>query len=155
MASCGFQLRDSNLSSIERIHVTGDYLRSPLGQTLVSELQRQGVEITAAQPGVITLYLNDEHSSRRRIATSAQIDAAEYELRLVTSFMVARDGIQYLEDLTLATERVYEVDRSNLSGSHEEQRLLLSEMRLDLARQIIGSLDAVLRYGGEQENRAQ
>ena len=36
-------------------------------------------------------------------------------------------------DITLAAERIYSVDTGNLSGSYEEQQILMQEIRGELA----------------------
>ena len=41
--------------------------------------------------------------------------------------------------------RTYRIDRNNLVGSAEEERLLTSEMEQDLVQQILRSLDAATR----------
>ena len=146
LGGCGFQLRGSEELAVDRIHLAGAYVRSPVGRALAGELEVQGIQLVGSLPDVIVLELIDEHSSRRRIATSALIDAAEYELRLVLTFSVSRNGDLLMGDLTLGSQRIYEVDQDNLSGSHEEERLLLAEMRADLARQVIRSIDVVLRH---------
>ena len=68
-------------------------------------------------------------------------DAAEYELRLELDVSISRGANFLLENATLVSQRVYAVDSNNLSSSYEEQALLLSEMRVNLAEQLIRRID--------------
>lgn len=94
-----------------------------------------------AGAGVISVTLLDERSLRRSVATTDVFDAAEYELRLELDVSVSRGEKFLVEDATLVSQRVYAVDSNNLSASYEEQALLLSEMRVDLAEQLIRRID--------------
>ena len=93
--------------------------------------------IVPAGPGIPAVRLTDERSVRRSVATSSAVDAAEYELRLELDVSVEMNGAVLLESATLIEERTYAVDKVNLSGSFEEQTIVLAEMRSALARKLI------------------
>ena len=100
-------------------------------------LEDRDVQIVPAGAGVISVHMLDERSHRRSVATTDVFDAAEYELRLELDVSISRGENFLLEDATLVSQRVYAVDSGNLSGSYEEQALLLSELRVNLAEQLI------------------
>lgn len=100
-------------------------------------LEDRDVQIVPAGAGVISVHMLDERSHRRSVATTDVFDAAEYELRLELDVSISRGENFLLEDATLVSQRVYAVDSGNLSGSYEEQALLLSDMRVNLAEQLI------------------
>jgi len=100
-------------------------------------LEDRDVQIVPAGTGVISVHMLDERSHRRSVATTDVFDAAEYELRLELDVSISRGENFLLEDATLVSQRVYAVDSGNLSGSYEEQALLLSDMRVNLAEQLI------------------
>ena len=100
--------------------------------------------VVPAAPGVLAVRLLGERSMRRSVATTRTIDAAEYELRLELDVSVSLDGVLLLEKGTLIEERVYSVDKVNLSASVEEQTIVLAEMRSALARKLIRRIEAVM-----------
>jgi outer membrane lipopolysaccharide assembly protein LptE/RlpB len=100
-------------------------------------LEDRDVQIVPAGAGVISVHMLDERSHRRSVATTDVFDAAEYELRLELDVSISRGENFLLEHGTLVSQRVYAVDSGNLSGSYEEQALLLSDMRVNLAEQLI------------------
>jgi len=100
-------------------------------------LEDRDVQIVPAGTGVISVHMLDERSHRRSVATTDVFDAAEYELRLELDVSISRGENFLLEDATLVSQRVYAVDSGNLSGSYEEQALLLADMRVNLAEQLI------------------
>ena len=100
-------------------------------------LEDRDVQIVPAGAGVISVHMLDERSHRRSVATTDVFDAAEYELRLELDVSISRGENFLLEDATLVSQRVYAVDSGNLSGSYEEQALLLADMRVNLAEQLI------------------
>jgi outer membrane lipopolysaccharide assembly protein LptE/RlpB len=147
LAGCGFQLRGSDLSAIETINLTGP-ISTETRRAFVTELESYGVEAVASTPGVVSVRVNDERSSRRPVSTSANIDAAQYELRLEIDVSISLDGNLISPDTALAAERIYSVDSLNLSGSYEEQQILLHEIRRELASQVVSRVEAWLAKQG-------
>jgi outer membrane lipopolysaccharide assembly protein LptE/RlpB len=95
-------------------------------------------------PDALTLDLIDERRLRRSISVSEAAVAAEYEVRVAVRYAVrAGDGAVVQEPLWVERERVYRVDRDNILGSSEERTLLEDEMRDELIRQIIRTLDVL------------
>ena len=103
-------------------------------------LHDRGVSTVPATGGVI-VRIDDERSYRRPISTTAAIDAAEYELRIEVDIAIVANGNAVMA--TLVSEKTYSVDRSNLSGSYEEQSMLLAEMRRELASRMIRRVEAL------------
>ena len=52
------------------------------------------------------------------------------------------DGKPVLADFSLAAQRIYSLDSLNLSGSYEEEQLLMSEIREEIVNLIVFRLEA-------------
>ena len=137
LAGCGFQLRGTETGGLEALNIVGATAAPLSSRALRQALEDRDIEIVPAGAGVISVYLLDERSNRRSVATTDVFDAAEYELRLELDVSIALGESFLLEDATLVSQRVYSIDSNNLSASYEEQAQLLSEMRVNLAEQLI------------------
>lgn len=56
---------------------------------------------------------------------------------------ILRDGQPLTTDMTVFAERIYSLDSVNLSGSYEEQQLLMDGIRADLVSQVIRRIVSV------------
>ncbi len=137
VAGCGFQLRGTESGHLESLNIIGAAAAPLTSRSFRQALEDRDIQIVPAGPGVISVQIHDERSHRRSVATTDVFDAAEYELRLELDVSISRGESLLLEDATLISQRVYAVDSNNLSASYEEQGLLLSEMRVNLAEQLI------------------
>ena len=140
VSGCGFQLRDTGMSSVQSLRLVSSAGLGSTRSTIEERLSIAGVSVGESGP-VVTLL--DERSSRRPVSTSSAVDAAQYEIRLEVDVQIERDGDQG-SPTTLLAERIYSVDAVNLMGSYEEQSLLMTEMREDIARQLMRLLEATL-----------
>ncbi|MGV0036144.1 MAG: LPS assembly lipoprotein LptE [Candidatus Azotimanducaceae bacterium WSBS_2022_MAG_OTU7] len=137
VAGCGFQLRGVGIDGVDSLNIIGSSAAPLTSKSLRQVLEDRNVQVVAASADVVSVQLLDERSHRRSVATTAVFDAAEYELRLELDISISRGENLLLEHATLVSQRVYAVDSNNVSGSYEEQSLLLSEMRINLAEQLI------------------
>ncbi len=137
VAGCGFQLRGIGIDGIDSLTIIGSSATPLTSKSFRQVLEARDVQIVSASADVVSVQMLDERSHRRSVATTDVFDAAEYELRLELDVSISRGANPLLEHATLVSQRVYSVDSNNVSGSYEEQSLLLSEMRIDLAEQLI------------------
>jgi len=137
VAGCGFQLRGTEAGGLESLNIMGASAAPLTSKSFRQALEDRDVQIVPAGAGVISVHMLDERSHRRSVATTDVFDAAEYELRLELDVSISRGENFLLEDATLVSQRVYAVASGNLSGSYEERTLLLSDMRVNLAEQLI------------------
>ncbi len=142
IAGCGFQLRTADLSSIPSLQLSGAAAAPSVYRALNDMVDASGVTTDANVSNGYRVRLLDERSIRRSVATTTLIDAAEYELRLEVDFQISR-GDEILVTDTLIAQRVYSVDAVNLSGSTEEQRLVLDEMRRELSAAILRQIEII------------
>ena len=137
VAGCGFQLRGTEHGGLESLNIMGARAAPLTSKSFMQALEDRDVQVVPAGEGIISVHILDERSHRRSVATTDVFDAAEYELRLELDVSISRGENFLLEDATLVSQRVYAVDSSNLSGSYEERAQLLSDMRVNLAEQLI------------------
>lgn len=139
LSGCGFHLRGADISQLESVQITASRGHQAIRTAFLSLLSDHGV--TSSPSADLMVRIDSERSYRRPIATTANIDTAEYELRLEVDIVIKSPEKEV--EATLVSERVYAVNRGNLSGSYEEQSVLLSEMRAELARLMIRRVEAV------------
>jgi outer membrane lipopolysaccharide assembly protein LptE/RlpB len=137
VAGCGFQLRGAEPGRLESLNIIGAAAAQLTSRFFRQALKDRGVQIVPAGAAVISVQLLDERSDRRSIATTDVYSTAEYELRIELDVSISRGENFLLEEATLVSQRVYAVDSGNLSASYEERDLLLSDMRVNLAEQLI------------------
>ncbi len=99
----------------------------------------------------IILRIEKEVASRRSMLTTAAMQVAEYVLQLEVRLQIQLAVDAAPETVTLATERTYSLDPNNLSGSQEEEALLLNEMRRALAGRMLGRIELLLDAPSQQE----
>lgn len=144
LAGCGFQLRGTDVGALGSVSIVGADARSDIGRMLADELEFYDVSVNDSdREHTVVVVLEDRTSSRRRIATSSSIDAAEYRLALEILVTVQRGESVLVAPVNLIAERHYDVDDANLSGSVEEQNIMMQEIRRELATQIIHMLASV------------
>jgi len=147
VSGCGYQLRGSSLGDLLSISFSGTREAPVTFRAIRDTLAESNVTIVAPANDVVAVHLLGERSLRRSVATTDVIDAAEYELRLELDVSITRNEEVLLEQATLIAERVYAVDSANLSGSFEEQTLLMDEMRSELARKLARQIELVAGSG--------
>ena len=145
LGGCGFQLRGSELGRLSAVGITGVTVAPATYKTLRDELESYGLDTGAPEPGALEVRLLDERTRRRSVATTDVIDTAAWELRLELDVSITRGDRALVADTTLVSERVYEVDSANLSGSFEEQSRVLADMRSELVKQLVERLEAAAR----------
>ena len=145
VAGCGFQLLGSEIGRFESLNIVGAGAAPLTSRSLRQALEDRGIQIVPAGLGVISIHMLDERYYRRSFASTDAYSAAEYELRLELDVSISSGDNFLLEDATLVSQRVYAVDLNNLSASEEEQKLLLIEMRVSLAEQLLRRVNLLVR----------
>jgi len=143
LAACGFQLRGTGGPLIpeawKSMYLVTDNPNGELAREVRTAFATSGVE-WAREPGEANyrLVLEPERISNRNLSISADARAAEIEVTLSTQFSVRDAAGKEVMPTTKASEiQQMENDPGNPVGKGEELRILQSEMRADLARQIL------------------
>ena len=148
LTSCGFHLRGTGSArmSLSVIHVTANDAYGEMQQALQRALTEAGVKLVPADKAAYSVHLLTERRIRRSVATTSDVQVAEYGLNMEVSFELTDSaGKQVIEPATVSAQRIYRFDSSSLVGSNEEENLLNEEMRRDIASQIIRRIDATIR----------
>ena len=165
ISACGFQLRGvgSNTVSIpaewkSMTLITGNP-NSELSREVVSRFSANGVEWTDRKSASYQLRLGGERFQQRNLSLNAEARAAEFELTMRTRFtVVAKGGEEIIPETEASVVKQMENDPRNVVGKAEEVRLLKSEMRAELAQQImrrIGFFAAGSQAGSQADSATQ
>ena len=143
LTACGFQLRGAGGTMVpdewKSLHLVTD---NPNG-----ELARE-VRTTFSASGVVweedwedanySMVLGSERFSQRNLSISADARAAEFELTMATQFSVRdADGEESMPPTIASVIQQMENDPRNVVGKAEELRMIKSEMRVELAHQML------------------
>jgi len=146
LVACGFALQGTSLAELppqlQTLHLeTGNseldrVLRRTLLNSKVNLLDQPAVD-------VYSLRLEAEQNLERIISVGADARAGEYELELSTLFSLSRDSELVFGPQRAVLQQVYFADPYNPAAKRTEAELILSEMRQQLAFQIIERLQAL------------
>lgn len=149
LAACGFQLRGADLGSIDLNYSISTLQGQDFDEQhrlLVEALEAAMIEAGARRgSGGVNLEILALQSEIIDRATSPVAQASEKIIRLQLKYLVTdAQGESVVGPQQFAFQRAFQVDRSNLLGSYEQQRLLQAEMLANVARQIVRGLAVVL-----------
>ncbi len=137
-SGCGFKLRGlyDIPSSLTHVAIVTEDRSSALADTLQEALESNGVTVDSQAPYRIEIV--EERMTRRTLSLDSSARASEYELRGEVTFQVTdQDDQLILTPRTLASERSYEVDSSNITASESQEPVLRQQIRQDLSQQIM------------------
>lgn len=144
LSACGFQLRgvgDEGTKlpeSWKSMHLATGNPNGEFPREVQSRFAAQGIQWTDRESANYRLAVGPERFSQRNLSLNSEARVAEFELTMSARFSVMGQGNQVLiEDAEVTTIRQMENDPRNVVGKAEEIRILKSEMRADLARQIM------------------
>lgn len=148
VAACGWQLRGTvALSSLtDTLHITGQDTYGPLLTELRNRLQADEITLTESPSEArYTLDIVQEKTEKRVAALGSDALASAYELTLTAHFNVLDGrGMPIANRLTSQITRSYNASAASAGSSSQEEALLLSEMREELAQQILRQLQAAI-----------
>jgi LPS-assembly lipoprotein len=146
ISGCGFALRGA-ATLPEKLQTL--YLESlDPGSDVLRETRRvlQNNRITlleSASADTYRLGLGVEENTERALSVNANARAGEYELTMSLPFQLRRGSEILLGPETLINSKVYLADPENAVAKNEEAQQIRSEMRRELAQQIIRRLQAL------------
>ncbi|GAB1256453.1 hypothetical protein NBRC116494_09550 [Aurantivibrio plasticivorans] len=142
IASCGWRLRGSvdlpeGLSSIYIKSENRDFARE-----LTQLFQANGVVISdSSSASDLVIEVGELQQDRRVATTGADTLVTEYELSYQAPFSIkSAQGETLQETDTLYVSRAYEFNNDEVVSRSEEERVILREMRIDLAQQLVRRL---------------
>jgi LPS-assembly lipoprotein len=143
LAGCGFHLRGSNTetalpASWQKLSLITGNPNSEFSRDVQARFAANGIQWVDRDEADYVLKLGPERFSQRNLSLNSQARASELELTMRANFSVsAPDGRDVMPDAEVAVIRQMENDPRNVVGKAEEVRILQSEMRTELAQQIM------------------
>lgn len=143
LAGCGFQLRgDSSATALpeswRQMALETGNPNSEFSRELQARFSANGVEWVERGDAAYILELSPERFQQRNLSLNNQARAAEFELTMRANFSVRdRQGDIAMPPTEAVVVKQMENDPRNVVGKAEEIRILQSEMRGELAQQIL------------------
>ena len=146
---CGFQLRGiSNLPAfISPVYIQGLAQNHPLQVELVQLLESSATATTAdGEAAASTLQISNYSSDRRVLSVDGSGKVAEYELREGVQFqLVNATGTELVAAQPVSVIQSYINTEDEVLGKQQEEGILRTAMRRDLAGQIMRRLQSQLK----------
>lgn len=145
LSGCGFTLRGTaELSpALQPLYVDVENTTA-ISREVVRVLVDNNISLTNDTAAAShRLEVGGETSSERAISVNATARAGEYELVMSVQFQLRRGAEIVLQPQQLTTSKVYLADPENAVAKNEEAELIRTEMRKELAQQILRRLQAV------------
>jgi LPS-assembly lipoprotein len=143
VGGCGFALRGSAAlpAALQPLALLNVDNGTPLGQELLRALASNGVELaTEASSASYQLEVGNEAAAERALSVNANARAGEYELIMSVPWQLRRGTAVVLGPETLSLGKVYLADPENAIAKNEEAELIRTEMRRELALQLLRRL---------------
>ena len=143
LSACGFQLRGTQAATAmpedwQKMNLVTGNPNSEFSREVQARFSANGIQWVDRDEADYVLKLGPERFSQRNLSLNSEARIAEFELTMSARFSVMGKGNQLvIEDAEVTTIRQMENDPRNVVGKAEEIRILKSEMRADLARQIM------------------
>jgi len=143
LSGCGFALRGSAdlPAALQTMIVAGEEENGELLQEVRRALRNSGVTIVEADSPYL-LRIGRESSGERVVSVNSNARAGEYELEMNLPFQLLQGGTAVLGPDTISLSRVYLTDPENAVAKEEEAELIRSELRRELAQQLLRRLQA-------------
>lgn len=143
LSGCGFHLRGTGDVAVSdqwrSMYLVSNTPNSEFSREVKSRFAANGVEWQEDRPAAnFQLVLGPERFSQRNLSLTAEARAAEFELTMRSTFSVRSvKGEEIMSATTGSVVKQMENDPRNVVGKAEEIRILKSEMRAELAQQIL------------------
>ncbi|MGV3592433.1 MAG: LPS assembly lipoprotein LptE [Gammaproteobacteria bacterium] len=145
LGGCGFTLRGTvDLPpELHTLQIESPVPNSEIVREVSRVLRNNAVTLTdTATDDVWRLGIGGEQLRERVLSVNANARAGEYELTMDVAAQLRR-GAETIGPETLSVSRVYLADPENAVAKNEEAELIRSEMRRELAQQILRRLQSL------------
>ena len=143
LAACGFQLRGVGGGATlpqgwEKMHLVTGNPNGEFSQAVRTVFTTNGVQWTASADANYSLILGPDKFTQANLSLNREARVSQFELTMQTTFSVLdASGKEVMPDTTASVMRQMENDPRNVMGKGQELRILQSEMRTELAQQMI------------------
>lgn len=145
LASCGYQLRGYTASSkLPTFIIRGDQPYGDMGNAIRRLIPESIVDNAEDKKATLyTLHLSPENVEKRRVSTAKSALFTEDLITLEVDVDVQHGGESVQAPIHLTASRLFQDDQSQPTGKGLELQLLKSELRENLARQLIHRLESI------------
>ena len=142
LGACGFQLRGTGGAMLPEpwrdMYLDTNNPNSELSREVQTRFAANGIRWVAPESANYSVVLGPERFHQRNLSLNAEARAAEFELTMQTQFSVRDANGDVVMPVTDASViKQMENDPRNVVGKAEEIRILKTEMRTELAQQIM------------------
>ena len=143
LTACGFQLRGVSGGAAlppgwDKMHLVTGNPNSEFSQTVRTVFTTNGIQWTDRANTSYSLLLGPDRFTQTNLSLNREARVSQLELTMQTTFSVLdANGQEVMPDTTAVVMRQMENDPRNVMGKSEEIRILQSEMRTELAQQMI------------------
>lgn len=149
LSGCGFQLKGtqthahSGSGSLHgrAVQLASGQPHSALTTALSQQLSNAGALLDAGDSEALLLKLGAETFKQRNLSLTAQARSAEVELTLSTRITLTQGNRTLVETTSVSVIEQFYNDPRNVVGKTEELQLLRTEMRTELAAQIVRRIE--------------
>jgi LPS-assembly lipoprotein len=143
-SACGWRLRGTMTlpEGLNTIYLNNQAESPILPRMLETLLTANQVNVTdSASAAQLIINILSYREERRVVSVGANTLVTEYELNAQANFSIEdAEGNIVLPPSDASVIRNYVFDQNNVLGKEEEERLIQSEMRRDIAQQIVRRL---------------
>ncbi len=143
LAGCGFALRGTGGVAVSdewrSMYLVTNNPNSEFSREIRARFAANGIQWAEQEEDAnYQVVLGPEHFNQRNLSLNSEARAAEFELTMSATFSVRdRQNKLVMPDTTANVLKQMENDPRNVVGKAEEIRILKSEMRAELAQQIM------------------
>jgi LPS-assembly lipoprotein len=146
LAGCGFALRRPAELPFSRIVIAGFRPQSPMAEALRQALPRSVTVVELPKDADVVLMALEDRFDKTVAASTAAGQVREFRLRVSLRFRLDHpDGTPQLAEQTLELTRDMSYSETSALAKQTEEAVLLREMRMDLAQQLLHMLAATGR----------
>ena len=160
LTACGWQLRGTTPipESLARLELDASGVNNRFAEVLKTNLEAAGVKLSENTPN--TLVFENFQRQLRNVSVDRSARSAQRELSLTVAVrLLSSDGRVLFGPDTISAARIFRHDPDNVVAKVNEERLIETELRESLARQILswyraagGSLDAAAKVSEDTED---
>ena len=146
LAGCGFALRQPAQLPFTKLAISGFKTPSPMADALRQALPRTVTVVPQARDAEVVLVALEDRFDKTVAASTAAGQVREFRLRIILRFRLDRpDGSNQLPEQRIELTRDMSYSETTALAKQTEEAVLVREMRMDAAQQLLQMLGAATR----------
>jgi LPS-assembly lipoprotein len=146
VAGCGFALRQPAQLPFSKLALSGFKAPSPMADALRQSLPRSVTVVALPRDAEVVLVALEDRFDKTVAASTAAGQVREFRLRVTLRFRLDRpDGSNQLPEQRIELSRDMSYSETAALAKQTEEAVLVREMRMDVAQQLLQMLAAATR----------